>query len=284
MLTAFPAAFRRRAPLALCAAGVALTALLAWAALDAARVAAHGSLTPAAFVFLCVASGPPLLAFGAALIPAALAVMAPCLLQLSLVLVTAAAGVAAGNSRDLRLAGLAFAGGFLGVYTLAALAIGGLGLALEAWALWLRVAGGVLIVALGLAVLRVLPGRMLSGCRGPRWLVLSGKASLRRPFAAGGAFAVYCVGCCGPYLAGLALLGVGATTPLQGVALVLSFGLLMGALLLLPMLALGRSRALGTLLLRHAQPLAVTASAALIALGAAIALQPIVVWMVINAS
>jgi cytochrome c biogenesis protein CcdA len=92
------------------------------------------------------------------------------------------------------------------------------------------------------------------------------------------AFAIYCLGCCGPYLAGLALLGAGAGSPLGGAAIIMAFALLMGALLLLPMLALRGSRRLWEGLRRRAALLSTISGAALVALGAALALEPLVVW------
>jgi cytochrome c biogenesis protein CcdA len=160
----------------------------------------------------------------------------------------------------------------------AAAGVGLLGWALAGWGFLLRAAGGLLILGLGLTVLRVLPGGALSGCRGPRWLIHRGRASLRRPAGAGVAFAIYCLGCCGPYLAGLALLGAGAGSPLGGAAIILAFALLMGALLLLPVLALQGSRRLWDGLRRRAAPLSTVSGATLVALGAALALEPMAVW------
>jgi cytochrome c biogenesis protein CcdA len=247
---------------------VAVAAALASAAATVAALALAAGSTPAAAALLCELAGPPAAA-------AALAVMAPCLMQLSGALVAASAGLAASSSGPPWRAGLAFAAGFLGVYAAAALAVGLLGQTLAALAPLLQAAGGLLLAALGLAVLRVLPARALSGCRGPRWLILTGRANLRRPLGAGAAFAVYCLGCCGPFLGGIALLGAGAGPGLQGAALVAWFGLLMGAVLLLPVAALGASRRLQAALQRHGQPVALAAGAALVALGVALALQPL---------
>lgn len=231
---------------------------------------------PTPVALLCTVAAPPAALAGAALVPAALAVMAPCLLQLSAALVAAAAGLAASETpRALRRAGLAFAAGFLGVYAPVALLVGLAGQALASWAGLLQAAGGVMLALLGLAALRVLPRAALAGCRGPRWLILTGRASLRRPLAAGGAFAVYCLGCCGPYLAGLALLGAGAGSPAAAAGLILGFALLMGALLLLPVFALGASRRLRDTLARHGGRIAPIAGASLVALGLALALQPL---------
>lgn len=264
---------RRGAPVALVAALVAAVAVAAYAAIAAARLPAGA---PAPLALLCELVGPPLPALGAAVAPAAIAVMAPCLLQLALVLATTSAGVAATGDAPPWRAGLAFAGGFLGVYALAAAAVGVLGAVLAAWAPLLQALGGALLAGLGLAVLRVLPRGVAAGCRGPRWLILTGRANLRRPLGAGAAFAVYCLGCCGPYLGGLALLGAAAGSALAATALVGGFALLMGALLLLPALGAGAGRRAQAALQRHAQPIALASGAALTALGVAIALEPVV--------
>lgn len=252
---------------------VALAAALAAGAYTAIALGRAGPLA-APVAMLCDLVGPPLPAVGAALAPAALAVMAPCLLQLAMVLVAASAGLAATDRSPPWRAGLAFAGGFMGVYAAAAAAVALAGQALAAFAPLLQAAGGLLLAALGLAVLRVLPRGALAGCRGPRWLILTGRANLRRPLGAGAAFAVYCLGCCGPYLAGLALLGAGAASPLGGAGLVLGFAVLMGALLLLPVVSVGASRRAQAALQRHGRPVALASGAALVALGLAIALEP----------
>lgn len=263
------------------AIAVALASVAGWVALELRHHAALGALAGQSFAFVCALVSPPLPALGAAMLPAALAIMAPCLLQLSLVLVTATAGLAATSGTALVRPGIVFALGFLGVYSLAALVIGLGGWVLAPVAFVIKAVGGLVIALLGLAVLRVLPGRALSSCRGPRWLVLTGRASLRKPLGAGAAFAIYCVGCCGPYLSGLALLGAGSGNALAGTGLVLVFALLMGGLLLLPMLAMQASRRLAGLLQRHGPRLAPIAGTTLVALGVAIALEPLAVWLLL---
>jgi cytochrome c-type biogenesis protein len=277
-------------PYALLAAGVGAIILAAWIGLELQQArAGHGwaagapgraRLAGASFAFICDAVGPSLPYLSAALFPAALAVMALCLLQMSIVLVTAVAGVAAGvaDRPALWREGLVFAAGFLAAYTTAAAALGLAGQALASYAFVLKALGGALVLLLGLAVLRVLPGGVLSGCRGPRWLIMTGKASLRRPLSAGVAFAVYCAGCCGPYLSGLALLGAGTGTAWQGAALIFGFALLMGALLLLPIFALPASRRIGQALIHHARPIAICSGTMLVVLGTVLLLEPALVW------
>lgn len=263
---------RRGLPTALLAALAAAGAVGLYTASAVARLEPASPVAPISL--LCQLVGPPLPALGAAVAPAALAVMAPCLLQLTGVLVAATAGLAAIESAPPWRTAMAFGSGFLGVYALAAIAVAALGPALAPIAPLLQAAGGLMLALLGLAVLRVLPRRVLAGCRGPRWLILTGRANLRRPVGAGAAFAVYCLGCCGPFLAGLALLGAGAGSPLGGAALVLAFAMVMGALLLLPLVAAGASARFQAALRAHGGPIALAAGAALVGLGVAIALEP----------
>lgn len=267
--------------------------LAAWLGLEAERLRAGqiGAVaaawpTGAPFALVCNLVSPALAPAGALLIPAALAATAPCLLQMSAVLVAALTGALAREQQPatpfvLRRAGVWFAAGFLGVYALAVLGVALAGAALVSYAFVLRAAGGALLLLFGLAVLRVLPGALLSGCRGPRWLIASGKASLRRPLGAGVAFAIYCIGCCGPYLAGLALLGAGAGPGWQGAAISGGFGLAMGGLLLLPIVALPASQRLTRALQRHARLVATLAGALLVAIGAALVLEPALVWVLL---
>jgi cytochrome c biogenesis protein CcdA len=292
MLHTSTRAIGRRYPL-LGIAGAALL-LAAWLGLEAERLRA-GQIGAAAgawpagvpFTLICNLVSPALAPAGALLIPAALAATAPCLLQMSAVLVAA---LLAGMAREqqsagrpaLRRAGVWFGTGFMGVYALAVLGVALAGATLASYAFALRAAGGALLLLLGLAVLRVLPGALLSGCRGPRWLIASGRASLRRPLGAGVAFAIYCVGCCGPYLLGLALLGAGAGPGWQGAAISGGFGLAMGGLLLLPILALPASQRLARALQRHARPIAALAGALLVAIGAALVLEPALVWALLS--
>jgi len=119
---------------------------------------------------------------------------------------------------------------------------------------------------------------MLSSCRGPRWLIVTGKASLRRPLGAGVAFAIYCVGCCGPYLGGLALLGAGFGGGWEGAALTGGFALAMAALLLLPIFALPASQRLSWVVQRHARMVSTFTGTVLVAIGAALLLEPPLVW------
>jgi cytochrome c biogenesis protein CcdA len=276
------ATFRRAGlPVALTAGAAAAVALAVSLGASLARLEA--SAAGASLAFLCELVGPPVTLLGAVLAPAALAVMAPCLLQLAAVLVSATAGVAASAApRGLWRAGLAFAAGFLGVYVGAAALLALAGQALAPWAFALRALGGALLALLGLAVLRVLPRGAVPACRGPRWLILTGRASLRRPAGAGVAFAVYCLGCCGPYLAGVGLLGASAGSAAATAGVVLGFALAMALLLLLPIFALGAGRRVQAALARNGAAIALPAGAALVALGVALALEPLVVFLLVR--
>ncbi len=269
---------RNGLPVALLAGGGAVAVLALSISAALARIDVAAPPGGARVALLCELVGPPA-ALSVALAPAALIAMAPCLLQLTAALVAAVAGVTAtADPGGLRRAGLALASGFLTVYGAAALAVGLAGELLAPWAFLLRAAGGALLALLGLAVLRVLPRRAAPGCKGPRWLILTGRASLRRPFGAGAALAVYCLGCCGPYMAGIGLLGAGASSSMVGAGLVLGFAGLMAALLLLPVVAIGTGRRLRAALARHGAALALIAGPSLVALGAALAFEPLLVY------
>ncbi|NJM05898.1 hypothetical protein HC891_06400 [Candidatus Gracilibacteria bacterium] len=95
------------------------------------------------------------------------------------------------------------------------------------------------------------------------------------------AFAVYCIGCCGPFLASLALVAVGTTSFWSGMALVFAFALLMAALLLLPIIALPTSRRLSQLLHRHGTTIAPIAGAALVAFGLVLTIAPLLALVVV---
>ena len=89
---------------------------------------------------------------------------------------------------------------------------------------------------LGLAALGVLRGSWLSRCRGPLWLLRSGRASFQKPFRAGIAFGQYCASCCGPYLYALVVLAGATGSFALGVALVMLYAATMVIPFLLPAL------------------------------------------------
>lgn len=211
---------------------------------------------------------------GALLLGSGFAVMAPCQLQMSAMLTQVVRNMAARNVSAsgapsvARAAGL-FSLGYLVFYAPVAILLGGLALLLGPYAWMLCLIGGVMAMVLGLAALGALPRSWLSRCRGPLYLLRSGRASFRRPFAAGIAFGQYCATCCGPYLYAL-LVVAGATGAFWlGAGLVALYSLTMVVPFLLPaLLAPGRYAVLGERVQTLAPQVNRATGAALIAMGA----------------
>ncbi len=211
---------------------------------------------------------------GALLLGSGFAVMAPCQLQMSAMLTHVVRNMAARNVSAwgapsvARAAGL-FSLGYLVFYAPVAILLGGLALLLGPYAWMLCLIGGVMAMVLGLAALGALPRSWLSRCRGPLYLLRSGRASFRRPFAAGIAFGQYCATCCGPYLYAL-LVVAGATGAFWlGAGLVALYSLTMVVPFLLPaLLAPGRYAVLGERVQTLAPQVNRATGAALIAMGA----------------
>jgi cytochrome c-type biogenesis protein len=101
-----------------------------------------------------------------------------------------------------------------------------------AWVL--AVAGGLLAITLGLAALGVLRRSWLSRCRGPLYLIRSGRASFQKPFKAGITFGQYCASCCGPYLYALVVLAGATGSFALGASLVMLYAATMVVPFLLP--------------------------------------------------
>ncbi len=184
----------------------------------------------------------------AALPVTGLIAMLPCLLQMSVVL-TAVAGTAPQPGADPRRGPGALSGaarvllGYLAVYTAVGLVLGSVGrLFLAELPLW-RALAGLLLVLLGLAAADLLPVRLVRRCRGPIGFLLQGPHP-GRPLAMGAAFAVYCAGCCGPYLYALAAVAGSTGSPWRSAALAAAFATGTALLLALPTLALPAARAL----------------------------------------
>ena len=168
---------------------------------------------------------------GAVLMVAGFAVMAPCEVQMAATLSTVLARMqqraTGGAPVRVRGAALRFAAGYVALYVPVALALGGLA-ALLGSAGWIMLAlGAVATLALGLAALGRGRPAWLARCRGPLWLLRSGRASFDRPLRAGLAFGQYCASCCGPYVYAVAVLAGGTRSFWLGGTLVLAFAILM---------------------------------------------------------
>ena len=163
---------------------------------------------------------------GCVLMVAGFAVMLPCQMQMAITtsgvfdrLRETEGGDAAGVlSRTVR-----FCLGYLAFYAPVAVVLGAV-----AWLLgdlaWIAILGGAAAsLVLGLAALGRGRPRWLSQCRGPLWLLASGRTSFRRPLSAGWAYARYCVTCCGPYAYALVVLAGGTSSPWLGTGLVLAY-------------------------------------------------------------
>src|ERR671916_2650768 len=167
--------------------------------------------------------------------------MAPCQLQMSGALTAvlrnlAAKKAEASGAGTVRRSAALFALGYLLFYLPVAGALGGAAWLLGRYAWVLAVAGGLLAIVLGLAALGVLRRSWLSRCRGPLWLLRSGRASFQKPFRAGIAFGQYCASCCGPYLYALVVLAGATGSFALGVALVMLYAATMVVPFLLPVL------------------------------------------------
>lgn len=170
---------------------------------------------------------------GIVLLGAGFVVMAPCSIQMALVMSAVVRGRAErASSRGLRVAAGWFALGYVTFYLPVALVLGGLARLLGSWA-WIAVGiGAVVSLVLGLAslghrFLERLGLGALSRCRGPLWLLRTGRASFQRPFRAGLAFGQYCATCCGPYVLAVAVLAGGTKQFGVGAGLVVAYAVLM---------------------------------------------------------
>src|SRR3712207_3271182 len=167
--------------------------------------------------------------------------MGPCQLQMSATLTVVLRNLAAKKAKDTgaatvrRSAGL-FALGYVLFYLPVAVALGGTAWALGRYAWVLAVVGGLLAIVLGLAALGVLRRGWLARCRGPLYLIRSGRASFQKPFRAGIAFGQYCASCCGPYLYALVVLAGATGSFALGVGLVMLYAATMVIPFLLPAL------------------------------------------------
>jgi cytochrome c biogenesis protein CcdA len=206
-------------------------------------------------------------AAGAALLAAGFVVMAPCELQMATVLATVV-GRAAGDS-GVRGTTLRFTAGYLAYYIPVAIAIGALAHLAGGGAWALGAAGGLIALMLGLATLGDAGPSWLKRCRGPLYLLRSGRASFRKPLRAGVAFGQYCSTCCGPYAFALAVFAGAGRHAWLGAAIVAAYAVLMALPFLVPtLLAPARSASLSGYLATVRPTLDRSAGLSLVALGA----------------
>ena len=168
----------------------------------------------------------PVLA-GCVLLVVGFAVMAPCSVQMALTMSRVITRSRAVRTLGIRGSAGLFALGCVGFYVPFALVLGAI-----AWLLgdlaWIAVALGALAsMLLGLSALGAVNLGALSRCRGPLWLLRSGRASFQRPFTAGIAFGQYCATCCGPYILAIAVLAGGTKNFLVGAGIVAAYAIVM---------------------------------------------------------
>ena len=178
---------------------------------------------------------------GGLLLAAGFVVMAPCQLQMSATLAVVVRNLAAkrtdaSGAGAVRRSALLFAAGYGLFYLPVAVLLGGAAWVLGGYAPLLAVAGGLLAILLGLAALGVLKRSWLSRCRGPLYLIRSGRASFQKPFKAGLAFGQYCASCCGPYLYALVVLAGATGSFALGSGLVMLYAATMVVPFLLPVM------------------------------------------------
>ena len=207
-------------------------------ALDLRSVIAAAVVTAAAAV-IAIGVAPKLapLVGGGVLLVAGFAVMAPCLLQMAL---TISAVLHRLHREELGSEGAAVAGptsqfavGYLVFYAPIAILLGVTASLLGPLAWVAIVVGAVGSLILGLAALGLGRPRWLARCRGPLWLLASGRASFRRPVRAGVAYGRYCASCCGPYAFALVVLAGGTRNVWLGAGLTAGYAVSMVAPILL---------------------------------------------------
>lgn len=263
----------------LATAGMVAGVSALWLTLSLYRAGSGGHGT-AALAPLFDQRGPGALVL-ATFVVGALTVMLPCLLQMSIVLTSVLTGLAPEVLRAENLSPWrrtmapvgAFLGGYTFVYALAGVAIGAAGRAFMDYLPWLRASSGILLLVLGVSLLGLLPHRLGAGCRGPLGFLFRVPAG-RGPAAMGASFAVYCAGCCGPYLYALALLAGATGSPGKSAAVVLLFALGTVLPLILPALSFRGAAAFSGRVARWTPALARASGIALLVLGALLLVEP----------
>ena len=175
----------------------------------------------------------PVLA-GCVLLVVGFAVMAPCSVQMALTMSRVVMRTQSTRRMGIRGSAGLFALGYVGFYIPFALVLGGVARLLGDFA-WIAVAlGAVASLLLGLAALGAVDLGALSRCRGPLWLLRSGRASFQRPVRAGMAFGQYCATCCGPYVLAIAVLAGGTRNFALGAGIVAGYAVVMALPFLAP--------------------------------------------------
>ncbi|RMB59824.1 copper chaperone [Tessaracoccus antarcticus] len=175
----------------------------------------------------------PVLA-GCVLLVVGFAVMAPCSVQMALTMSRVVTRTQDTRRHGIRTSAGLFAVGYVGFYLPFAVLLGGVARLLGDWA-WIAVAlGAVASLLLGLSALGAVNLGALSRCRGPLWLLRSGRASFRRPVRAGMAFGQYCATCCGPYILAIAVLAGGSKNFTLGAGIVAGYAVVMAIPFLAP--------------------------------------------------
>jgi cytochrome c biogenesis protein CcdA len=174
------------------------------------------------------------LAAGSVLLVAGFAVMAPCSMHMALTMARVVERTQTSRGVSVRRTASWFALGYVAFYLPIAVVLGGLARLLGDWA-WIAVLlGAVMSLVLGLAALRAINLGALSRCRGPLWLLRTGRASFQRPAKAGFAFGQYCATCCGPYVLAVAVIAGGTRSFAVGAGLVAAYAVLMAMPFLAP--------------------------------------------------
>ena len=178
---------------------------------------------------------------GALLLMAGFVVMAPCQLQMAATLMVVVKNMAkqreaATGANQVRQAAFLFALGYLTFYVPIALCLSLLAWLFGRHAWILTIVGGLLSLVLGLSALGIIRHTFLARCRGPLWLVRTGRASFNKPFRAGIAFGQYCATCCGPYIYALVVLAGGTASFWLSSGLVMLYAFTMVIPFLLPVI------------------------------------------------
>jgi cytochrome c-type biogenesis protein len=174
-----------------------------------------------------------LIAFSAGLV----SFVTPCVLPLVPAYLSAI-GVRERDPRGAVIAALPFIAGFSTVFVLLGVAAGALGSLLEEHRLQLLQGAGIVIVAMGLAMMGLLPIPYLERSLQPA--VEPARAS-GSALLLGGAFGLCWTPCVGPVLASLLALAAAGSTALEGAALLAVYALGLAVPFLLASVALGRA-------------------------------------------